>query len=61
MIRNGENLPENWSIDLGKNLPVTTINKMVGGKRSKKYIYDSSVCPDYPDVIRCRNMSFLKK
>lgn len=61
IIRNGEQLPENWTIDVGKNLPVTTINKMVGGKRNKKYIYDSSICPDYPDVTQCRNMSFSKQ
>ena len=52
IIRNGENLPEHWSIDVNKITPVTSIEKMVGGKRNKKYICDSAVCPDYPDVIQ---------
>lgn len=58
IIRNGENLPEHWSIDVNKITPVTSIEKMVGGKRNKKYICDSAVCPDYPDVIQCRTMSY---
>ena len=61
IIRNGENLPEHWSIDIERDLPITAIEKMAGGKRNKKYICDSSVCPDYPDVIKCRTMRYCRE
>jgi hypothetical protein len=61
IIRNHEPLPEYWTIGVHKKLPVTTIEKMSGGKRIKKYICDNHVCPDYPDVIKCRNLRYSKQ
>jgi len=66
IIRENQMLPEKWMIDVSTISPIETI----GGSRKTKegtpkkmveYIYDISVCHDYPNAIECRTIKYTPK
>jgi len=59
IIRKNQPLPEKWMIDCDKmkNIEFVRIN---GGRKKNfsTFVYDISICCDYPNNIDCRNMTF---
>lgn len=64
IIRENQMLPEKWTID------VSTIETIGGSRKNKEnkpgknlveYIYDISVCHDYPNAIECRTIKYTPK
>lgn len=64
-IRRNDMLPETWKVDVGpwitRALPLEKI--VVGGSRGRpiqlsKYVYDSSICPDYSNTMDNRTLKY---